>query len=214
MYLSRIILNPLHPGARRDAAVPYELHRTLARVQADGEQRLLFRFEPPTPSVRTPGPIVLVQTATAPPDWSLLPEDYALAIDGPAKLSPRLTKDDILAFRLVANPTALIEKNGRTQRLGLFRAERGPDGLPTYWDWLHRKAADSGFEVIEARDSIFRLGGTDYASSIKHTIPHRGVRFDGILRVTDVERLKETLAAGIGKAKAFGFGLLTLARPR
>ena len=38
----------------------------------------------------------------------------------------------------------------------------------------------------------------------------RSARFEGILTVTDSERLKETIMAGIGPAKAFGFGLLSV----
>jgi CRISPR system Cascade subunit CasE len=38
------------------------------------------------------------------------------------------------------------------------------------------------------------------------------VRFDGVLRVTDAARLVEAVRSGIGPAKAFGFGLLSLRR--
>lgn len=37
------------------------------------------------------------------------------------------------------------------------------------------------------------------------------VRFDGLLEVTDPGKFLETLRAGIGSAKGFGFGLLSLA---
>lgn len=46
----------------------------------------------------------------------------------------------------------------------------------------------------------------------KQNIPHFGVRFDGLLCVTDPETLVEAVRQGIGPAKAFGFGLLSLAR--
>jgi CRISPR system Cascade subunit CasE len=39
------------------------------------------------------------------------------------------------------------------------------------------------------------------------------VRYDGLLEVTDPVKFLETLRAGIGSAKGFGFGLLSLARP-
>lgn len=45
----------------------------------------------------------------------------------------------------------------------------------------------------------------------KRELPLFGVRFDGVLRVTDVEVLLDALRGGIGPAKAFGFGLLSLA---
>lgn len=37
------------------------------------------------------------------------------------------------------------------------------------------------------------------------------VRFEGILTVTDPDTFRTTVATGIGSAKAFGFGLLSLA---
>ena len=39
----------------------------------------------------------------------------------------------------------------------------------------------------------------------------RSARFDGILEVTDPAAFAATIAAGIGPAKAFGFGLLSVA---
>ena len=39
-----------------------------------------------------------------------------------------------------------------------------------------------------------------------------GVRFNGLLQVTDPEKLMQAVRNGIGPAKAFGFGLLSLAR--
>lgn len=67
MYLSKLVLNPHNPGARRDAASPYELHRTLARGVEHGadDERLLFRVEPEQCSG---GPVVLVQSTAARPD--------------------------------------------------------------------------------------------------------------------------------------------------
>ena len=45
------------------------------------------------------------------------------------------------------------------------------------------------------------------------TVTVRTARFDGVLEVTDVDALRSTLVNGLGKAKAYGCGLLTLAQP-
>jgi len=42
----------------------------------------------------------------------------------------------------------------------------------------------------------------------------RSVRYDGLLEVLDEERFRESLLSGIGPAKAFGFGLLSIAPVR
>ena len=41
---------------------------------------------------------------------------------------------------------------------------------------------------------------------------HQAVRFEGVLQVVDPVAFQQTLRCGIGSAKGFGFGLLSLAR--
>ncbi|WP_424887342.1 type I-E CRISPR-associated protein Cas6/Cse3/CasE [Streptomyces sp. XH2] len=38
--------------------------------------------------------------------------------------------------------------------------------------------------------------------------------FDGLLRITDITSFRRTLTQGLGKAKAYGCGLMTPAPPR
>jgi CRISPR system Cascade subunit CasE len=110
-------------------------------------------------------------------------------------------------FQLRANPTVKrvvrgdegnVKKNGR--RTGIYDA----DGLRA---WMERKAKQSGFELLQcgagpAIPSFFVKDG------------RRGkqiaVDFEGALRVTDSAVFKGAFQAGIGPAKAFGFGLLML----
>ena len=44
-----------------------------------------------------------------------------------------------------------------------------------------------------------------------HSISCRAVLFDGLLEVTDADAFRNTLAAGVGPGKGFGFGLLSVA---
>jgi len=209
MYLSRLILNPRNAGARRDAARPYELHRTLVRILngALRDERLLFRIEP---EAGMGGPVVLVQTDTTPPDWEpLLKNGYLLRADGPKPFTPSLARGVRLRFRLVANPVKRI--NGK--RIPLIFAMHADEQVKTYTDWLGRQAERWGFRVLEVRDAPFRTASnrTKLPAYEKHEIPHFGVRFDGLLEVVDPELLSSALRRGIGPAKAFGFGLLSLA---
>jgi len=48
----------------------------------------------------------------------------------------------------------------------------------------------------------------------KRRLVFGGVTFEGLLRVTDAGKLRDALARGIGPAKAYGFGLLSLGPPR
>ena len=211
MYLSKLILNPRNPGARRDVARPYELHRTLMRA-VDGavDNRLLFRIEPE----RDPrGPIALVQSAKMAPDWTpLLENGYLIEAHGPKMSEPSLQKGQRLAFRLMGNPTKKVD--GKRVPL-VFDSHEDPN-MKTYWDWLHRKANTAGFRVQTARDAPFRTASNRRKKPryAKNEIPLFGVRFDGLLEVIDPEKLHHALGQGIGPAKAFGFGLLSLAPAR
>ena len=225
VFLSRLTLNPEHALAQKDLAAPYELHRTLGRAfpQADTAQYrqecgVLFRVEPPTAR----GAAVLVQSG-AEPAWDRLEPGYLIAADGPTDFDPSIDEDRRLRFRLAANPVRRTRKpgpkpKGRVRRLPLVHAGPNEAGHDTYWDWLDRQAERAGFAVDRDHtlDLPFRVArrrklGEEIAR--KADVPHFGVRFDGILTVTDPGALSAALRQGIGPAKAFGFGLLSLARP-
>ena len=231
-HLSQLVLDPGSRQARRDLASPYELHRTLARAfpDADGDRHrarhgVLFRVEDPVPS----GVPVLVQSTTA-PDWSRLPAGYAARLDGPKTVEPALHQGQRLRFRLLANPVrrtnvARPGKPDRVHRQPLVHplpdpAAGRPDG---YLAWLLRQADAHGFSLpvtvgpygpeplvshVPVRTAPRRATGE---STPKGKVGHFGVRFDGALSVIDPEALSASVGKGIGPAKAFGFGLLSLA---
>lgn len=220
MYLSKLELNPRSREACRDLASAYELHRTLAHAfpnRAGEDYRtvhgVLFRVEPAVNPAAPP--CVLVQSTTA-PNWSELPLDYLHSTQcKPLALSFR--EGQILGFRLVANPTKKIVREGQRQgkRVPLFDTTSKQDELSPAQLWLRRKAELSGFEVLHAFTEAFTLPSawspTATRSLSKQQLPLYGVRFDGVLRVRAPQRLVEALAQGLGPAKAFGFGLLSLA---
>lgn len=204
MYLSELHVNPRSRESRRDLGAPYEMHRTIKRAFPDGEpegNRLLFRIDGGAGDGTSR---VLVQTSLAPPDWTHLPEDYCRQVLGPKPIAPALLPGETYAFRLHANPT--VKREGR--RFGLVREEE-------HLEWLRRKGAAGGFAIVQVNAASYELGGRLHGAPSrerKASIPHFGVRFDGLLRVADASLLLETLRSGIGSAKGFGFGLLTLAR--
>ncbi|WP_437744053.1 type I-E CRISPR-associated protein Cas6/Cse3/CasE [Sorangium sp. So ce1504] len=182
--------------------------------------------------------VLLVQSATR-PDFTRLPKDYFLDIQedlGFTEPSPienpairevgseraRIGAGDFFRFRLRANPTRRIDtksgddgkrRNGRRVEL---RDEASRIG------WLRRKAEEGGFALCGAEDGA-GAGGVSAVEERKLTGRKSGasderqhltlapVLFEGRLRVTDASRFREALAAGIGPAKAYGFGLLSIA---
>lgn len=202
MHLTRLRLDPRSALARRDLGDPYEMHRTLVRVFASGADqsppRLLWRAEP---VAAWSSPVVLVQAA-APGDWSVL-EALPHYLKGPAEtvaLRPAewLKAGASFRFRLFGNPT--VTRDGK--RLGLVTED-------AQLAWLSRQGQRFGFEVEAAL-----VTGSEVLQGRKGggLITLLKVCFEGRLRVSDVVALVHALQQGIGPGKAFGCGLLSLAR--
>ncbi len=116
---------------------------------------------------------------------------------------------DLVRFRLRANPTRTIQEgspNGKRKRIS--------PTLDKHADWLAGKLGNACISPICIETFV---PGWAYGWRTKHE-PQPGQRmqwwsvlFEGIFRVGDVNTLKKLLESGIGSAKAFGFGLLSLA---
>lgn len=217
LYLSRLTLNPGCAAVRGDLRNFYELHRTLSRGFSDDpdryrEARCLFRVE----EAATP-PQVLIQS-TVPPDWSALQPGYLSGEAESKAFSICFEPGQRLHFRLLANPTRREPGNGVADPT-TGKPKDGPrralvsrnqaETVASCRAWLLRKGEHGGFEPlffdVEDRGVRHILRGGKRA-------PYAAISFEGVLQVTDPERLAETVAAGIGTAKGFGFGLLSLAR--
>jgi CRISPR system Cascade subunit CasE len=217
VYLSRLILNPRDRRVQKEIANRYQLHRTIMNAFADSledhEERVLFRIEEPQRSRRL---TLLVQSWTM-PDWTWLAEPGARGcLLGVAEPNPAvkeftldLRKGQRLTYRLRANPTARRRcSDGKKRRVGLYDEEE-------QMDWLERKADRSGFDLLAVRSSgQATVRGCVYRNGSKHNLTLLSVQFDGMLEVRNPDQTEETVRQGIGSAKAFGFGLLSLAQPR
>jgi len=216
IYLSLLTPDLRSRQAQRDLAAPYELHRTLLRAYAGsavGVPRIaveaasvLFRVED-----RSDGrPAVLVQSRVA-PDWLALKSGYLASPPLAKPVELALRSGQLLAFRLRANPTRRLSagKGHSGKRVGIYKFEE-------QLLWLARKGEQHGFRLLEAQVATSSKLKDEQAirrGDQRHDLQLLAVRFDGLLRVDDPNRLIEAVETGIGSAKAFGFGLLSLARP-
>lgn len=205
MYLSKITLNFDHPGARRDLANPYEMHRTLARAFAPDHEaapaRFLWRLERGASHI--PSTVVLVQSAVR-GNWSVLRgiPGYATEILGnkSVDLDALIQPGEFYRFRLLANPTVM--RAGR--RYGLVREE---DQL----SWLARQGARHGFLVHACMRSASECLRIRQGESGNHVVL-RAALFEGVLQARSAELLRESLLKGLGHGKAFGLGMLSVAK--
>lgn len=206
MFLSKLVLDPNHPQARRDLANRYETHRTLSRVYADSPdskpERFLWRLENSGARAAEEGATILVQSATV-GHWQRLQDlqGYCRILhpDKPVSLERLLEVGRIHLFRLACNPT--VTRTGK--RYGLVHDEE-------QLAWLARQGVQHGFSLENVR--ITRSERVSFRQGqIGRRITLQVAQFDGVLRIVDPERMRFALVNGIGHAKALGLGMLSLA---
>jgi CRISPR system Cascade subunit CasE len=169
--------------------------------------RVLFRIE----SEWRPPRIIVQSEARA--EWNTGFRDFAVLSSPAQQKAVRIgVRDgDVLRFRLRANPTKRLspgrpgEKvNGA--RVGLFKEE-------DQRAWLGRKAAAAGFGLLGVElQPLGTVVSRKNPAKDRARQSHLAVQFDGHLRVTNARDLENAVRSGIGSAKAYGFGLLSLAR--
>ncbi|MBE2998647.1 type I-E CRISPR-associated protein Cas6/Cse3/CasE [Nocardiopsis sp. HNM0947] len=222
MYLSRLRPSIRSRAYRRDHADVQHMHRTLMsafpEVDADGSARkengLLWRLDR-----SDAGHMLLVQSAVE-PDWAQLPDDYLAApaeTRSMAAVFEAIVPGRELAFRCTANPTRIVRdpkapKFERGRRVALHD-EKSRLG------WIARKGEQHGFEIPATHDGALAVDvvplppaiGYKGTSSRRSKITVSPAQFDGRLVVTDADAFAEAVRTGIGRAKAYGCGLLSLA---
>ena len=225
MYLSKLVLNPRSNKVRRDLADCHQMHRTLMSAWPDfpGQTSarrvvgLLYRIEPVKPGQ----PFVVLVHSRERPDWGRLPAGYlagapgSTAVKSVAETYRHIADGTVLRFRLRANPTRFIrqEDRPRGQRVDLRReCEKIA--------WLQRKGQQCGFRVgagpgapnlvvLPTEKLTGRRGDAG-----RGPVTVAATLFEGVLEVTDAAKFREALETGIGRAKAYGCGLLSVAPPR
>lgn len=232
-FLSRLVLSPLSREVRRDLADVQALHRRVMSgfPAVDGKARVahgvLYRVEP------GPGGVSLLVQSRVPPDWGELPAGYvqedwleaatAIATTRLDGLLAGFAVGQTLRFRLRANPTRCIDsKSGpdgarrRGKRVPLRKEE-------SQLAWLGRKGRAHGFELVEVRrspaeghvgDVLAREPAKVVGFRAGQRVTLEGVVFEGRLRVVDVQRFRAAVLEGVGRGRAYGFGLLSVAPER
>jgi CRISPR system Cascade subunit CasE len=181
----------------------------------DGQPRdFLIRVDRKEKAYRV---LILSRSVPARPDWC--PSDCF----GTKEIPNKFFEHPRYRFSLLANPTwkPVKDENGNYIADAKKRKRRAITKREDLIAWLQRKAEKGGFKLILKKENEF---GKEVEAL--RTIPrgreffhkdgrshgtHTAVEFQGELTVTDPAQFRATVAAGIGSAKAFGFGLLVLA---
>ncbi len=211
MFLSRFPINTARRGAHKLLGSPQAMHaavlaafppsdstragRVLWRVDRTGPQSHLYVVSPTRPDFTH-----LVEQAgwpTGDDPWQTRPYDsFLTALANTQRWNFRLRANPVKQARdihaRVAHVTAAQQRDWlltRTHKLGFTVAE-GAEDLPAV-------------TVSERERRVFRRADS--------TVTLATAQFDGVLIITDAAALRTTLCSGIGRGKAYGCGLLTLA---
>jgi CRISPR system Cascade subunit CasE len=195
---------------------PDDFARGQVHVSRGRDTGSLFRVDP-----QSDGRAVIIVQSAQEPDWEYAFHNAGYLLAAPPEVKSLelvYAEGQRLQFRLLANPTRRLSKNSL-----------GADGQPIdakdigkrvpvrdeqLIDWLTRQGKSSGFATNED-DVLFQTGFIYFGKGQNGDGQRlRSVRYDGVLTVTDPEKLRAAVAKGIGSGKAFGFGLLSIAPVR
>lgn len=231
-YLSRIWLNPLRTATQRLLNNPHRLHATVlgGLSRQPVTERVLWRLERDNPHRAA----VLVLTQST-PSWEHLIEQAGWpAADEPQAMTKsyqplldRIAAGAEFAFRLLANPvqsTRTPQRPSPAQRSRLAATDR-PRGARVahrtathQLDWFTTRVTTWGFDIphttagapdlrLAARDRLVFTKNTD----ARHTVTLHTATYEGRLRINDADLARTSLLNGVGHARAYGCGLITLA---
>lgn len=214
MYLTRMYLNPARRGARNLLGSPQKMHAAVMFAFPPGGgvgqpgDRVLWRVD------RNAHETTLYVSSPTPPDLTHVVEQAGWPTGAnpwqTAELTPflaRLAEGQRWAFRLTANPV---------------RSVRDPDGgrgsvrahvtVGHQEAWLRDRAGGWGFDAhtltVTGRNHATFARRTDAASN---QVTVAMATYDGVLTVTDADLLRAAMRGGVGRAKGYGCGLITLA---
>jgi CRISPR system Cascade subunit CasE len=169
--------------------------------------RFLFRIDNGVED-ESPRALILMQSALR-PDW-----DYAfhnarvfLAAEPETRqYDPAFAAGHELRFRIRVNLNKKSCQHGKRLALTWDKGQRPDDVIG---GWFERKTAGKGFDV--RRLQLVHLGWVGGYKASTERMKFRSALLEGRLTVTHPPAFAQAIASGIGSAKAFGFGLLSVA---
>lgn len=211
MILTRMFINARRRDARRLLASPQAMHAAVLAGFPPGADpgRVLWRLDGSVAhqvtlwivSAEMPDLTHLEEQA----GWPQRPTFRSTAYDG---FLGALAAGQSWAFRVTVNPAHRARHEGRSQIFGHVTVAQQTQ-------WLLERQERLGVSLVEGDAESFSLVGRDVKRFRRGgaTVTLSTATFEGTLRVTDADKLRTGLVEGIGRGKAYGCGLLTLARP-
>ena len=222
-YLTRMEINPRRRAARRYLGSPQVMHAAVeaAFPASTAGDRRLWRID------RRGEAVWLYVVSSTRPDLTHVVEDIGRPTTSgweTKEYQPflnRLADGQVWGFRLTANPTHSGRRSvgsADTQRFGHLTASQQEKWLTDRLDGWGARARVQDVEA-PAESLTFAVVGREVAQfshgrsgGSRSRVTLTRTSYEGVLEVVDSDKLRAALVAGMGHAKAYGCGLMTLAR--
>lgn len=207
MYLSRIKLDLNRRSTMKALASPNLFHGAIEQSFSGPRSRNLWRVD--TLGENT----YLLVLSMDVPDFSRLVAQFGTQADGWESkpydgLLGRIESGGVWHFRLTANPTIskAVHSDARGKVMGHITAEFQKQ-------WLLNRAEKHGFSLEKDSFSVVQCRWLRFRKGTEGGRPVTllSVTYEGQLTITDPVLFSKTLTEGLGRGKAYGLGLLTVA---
>ena len=223
MFLTRMQINPRRRGAQTLIGSPHAMHAAVLAGFADArpteQGRVLWRLDN-----YDNNRVLLFVASPDQPDFTHIGEQAGWPTTETWRTRPydpflgSLRTGQRWQFRLTANPVHSGRKPGWTDTKPIAHVT-----VKQQEQWLLDRAHKWGFRLVGPRDTEPDSDAIDLAITDRANRRFRRndsqvtiatATYEGQLEITDPDVTRHTLTHGVGRAKSYGCGLLTLARPQ
>lgn len=208
MFISRIPIDLSNRRTVQALTVPEFLHAAIENCFAGERNRNLWRID----KVGENSFLLIVSPKQA--DFAAVARQFgendqfeSLSYE---PLFKKLKEGQRWSFRLRANPTKSLFNSEKPNQRGKVVAVKPSEQK----NWLIKCGVNNGFSVQEHEfdvvESLWKRFIKDKHENKKEVILYTAV-YEGILTITDPLRFANTLSKGVGRGKAYGCGMLTIA---
>lgn len=207
MYLSRVEIDVLDRRKIRELTHLGAYHNWVEtsfpdEISQDIRSRKLWRID------KINNHLYLLVVSEGKPDLNAL-EKYGVSGSAETKSYDKfldsISKDRLYRFRVTLNPVRAVSQ-GEGKRGRVMPEVTAEQQL----HFLESRAGGLGFELIPDEYQIVERGWEPFRKKGQRMIRLSKATYEGTLKVTDEKLFYDTLTNGIGKKKAYGFGLMTI----
>ena len=203
MFLTRMRLDTTNRNTMRALIALNRIHGAVESAFSGEHGRCLWRID----NLR--GQTYLMLLSEEQPDLTNAAAQFGMEGWETVSYDPlleRIREGSRWNFRLVANPTE-SKAQGKDERGKVFAHV-----TPKYQrEWLLKRSESHGFHLDEDSFDVKKNQWFHFQKNAKGPeVSLLQVTFEGTLTVTNPELFRKLLTKGIGRAKAYGMGLMTV----